>query len=152
MAFLFKVQAGAWRRPPFLHSQAIVVSLSSICPPKNRRIDIPGMALCLWQANIRTQKRDCPVSCRAPGSDCKGNIPVRMPANVVNSSNLHTDPLVHHGRHFGRAVYAFANLHALIMFSLSADEDNPPETQQLRFYSLLSRFPSQPFTSEKEGS
>ncbi|KAJ3549152.1 hypothetical protein NMY22_g988 [Coprinellus aureogranulatus] len=45
--------------------------------------------------------------------------------------NLHTDPLIHHGRHFGRSVFAFANIHALIISGLSADEDSPPETQQL---------------------
>ncbi|KAJ3518195.1 hypothetical protein NMY22_g13809 [Coprinellus aureogranulatus] len=46
--------------------------------------------------------------------------------------NLHTDPLVHHGRHFGRTVYAFANVHALIVYGLAAEEDTPPETQQER--------------------
>ncbi|TEB23586.1 hypothetical protein FA13DRAFT_1818350 [Coprinellus micaceus] len=61
--------------------------------------------------------------------------------------NLHTDPLIHHGRHFGRAIYAFANIHALLMCGLSADEDSPPETQQERrelrvFSKLLGMIPN----------
>ncbi|TEB32985.1 hypothetical protein FA13DRAFT_1790059 [Coprinellus micaceus] len=60
--------------------------------------------------------------------------------------NLHTDPLVHHGRHFGRVVYAFANIHALLLAGLNADEDYPPETQQERrelrvFRKLLGMIP-----------
>ncbi|KAJ3530304.1 hypothetical protein NMY22_g8629 [Coprinellus aureogranulatus] len=60
--------------------------------------------------------------------------------------NLNTDPLVHHGRHFGRTVYAFANMHALLVSGLAADEDSPPETQQERrelrvFQKLLSLIP-----------
>ncbi|KAF6741086.1 hypothetical protein DFP72DRAFT_863184 [Ephemerocybe angulata] len=55
--------------------------------------------------------------------------------------NLQTDPLVHHGRHFGRAVYAFANIQSLLIAGLNADEDMPPETQQerreLRVYQRL---------------
>ncbi|KAJ2911745.1 hypothetical protein MD484_g8668, partial [Candolleomyces efflorescens] len=46
-----------------------------------------------------------------------------------------TDPLVHHGRHFGRTVYAFANVHALILAGLSAEEqdhDAPPESRVVR--------------------
>lgn len=30
-----------------------------------------------------------------------------------------SDPLVHHGRHFGRAIFAFANVRALITNGLS---------------------------------
>ncbi|KAF6756910.1 hypothetical protein DFP72DRAFT_846283 [Ephemerocybe angulata] len=46
--------------------------------------------------------------------------------------NLQTDPLVHHGRHFGRTVFAFANIHALLVAGINADEDKPPQTQQER--------------------
>ncbi|KAF6749078.1 hypothetical protein DFP72DRAFT_756639, partial [Ephemerocybe angulata] len=58
----------------------------------------------------------------------------------------HTDPLVHHGRHFGRSVFAFANIHALILLGLSMEEENPPETQQERrecrvYRSLLKMVP-----------
>ncbi|KAF5314750.1 hypothetical protein D9611_007065 [Ephemerocybe angulata] len=42
------------------------------------------------------------------------------------------DPLQHHGRHFGRAVYAFANVPALVSNGLASNEDNPPETAQDR--------------------
>ncbi|RXW20690.1 hypothetical protein EST38_g5171 [Candolleomyces aberdarensis] len=41
------------------------------------------------------------------------------------------DPLVHHGRHFGRTIFAFANVHALILAGLS-NSDEPPEAQQTR--------------------
>ncbi|TEB22657.1 hypothetical protein FA13DRAFT_1640940, partial [Coprinellus micaceus] len=58
----------------------------------------------------------------------------------------HTDPLIHHGRHFGRAIYAFANIQALILSGLGADEDSPPETQHERrelrvFKKLLAMVP-----------
>ncbi|TEB25376.1 hypothetical protein FA13DRAFT_1637455, partial [Coprinellus micaceus] len=43
-----------------------------------------------------------------------------------------TDPLVHHGRHFGRSIYAFANIHALLIAGMGWNEDEPPETQQER--------------------
>ncbi|TEB31765.1 hypothetical protein FA13DRAFT_1613262, partial [Coprinellus micaceus] len=57
-----------------------------------------------------------------------------------------TDPLIHHGRHFGRAIYAFANIQALILSGLGADEDSPPETQHERrelrvFKKLLAMVP-----------
>lgn len=40
------------------------------------------------------------------------------------------DPLIHHGRHFGRSIFAFANLHALLLAGISSQGDVPPETQQ----------------------
>lgn len=126
--------------------------LTSVCPRKDRRTELRGTELYLRRAKKRIQKRDRPASRQDRGSDRKGNISVTAPANAGNTSNLHTDPLIHHGRHFGRAVYAFANLHALIMFGLSADEDAPPETQQLRFLSLVSLIPLLILCSEKEGS
>lgn len=40
-----------------------------------------------------------------------------------------TDPLVHKGRHFGRTVFAFANVKSLIMNGLiRLAEDNPPDS------------------------
>ncbi|TFK27541.1 hypothetical protein FA15DRAFT_560127, partial [Coprinopsis marcescibilis] len=46
------------------------------------------------------------------------------------------DPLVHHGQHFGRTIYAFANVNALLLAGLSASVDEPPETQQCVLSSL----------------
>ncbi|TEB31483.1 hypothetical protein FA13DRAFT_1629042, partial [Coprinellus micaceus] len=43
-----------------------------------------------------------------------------------------SDPLVHHGRHFGRTVFAFSNMQALLLAGLVMDEDQAPETQQER--------------------
>ncbi|KAH6876507.1 hypothetical protein BKA70DRAFT_1370095 [Coprinopsis sp. MPI-PUGE-AT-0042] len=45
-----------------------------------------------------------------------------------------TDPLVHHGRHFGRTVYAFVNIYALIINGLvvEEDEDEAPDEPQAR--------------------
>lgn len=40
------------------------------------------------------------------------------------------DPLVHHGRHFGRTVFAFANIHALLLAGLGSPDNEAPETQQ----------------------
>ncbi|KAF6750851.1 hypothetical protein DFP72DRAFT_851379 [Ephemerocybe angulata] len=41
------------------------------------------------------------------------------------------DPLVHHGRHFGRTICAFSNVHSLLLLGLS-EKDIVPETQQER--------------------
>ena len=51
------------------------------------------------------------------------------PLIIINAFRKRMDPLVHHGRHFGRTVFAFANVHALILAGLSCS-DEPPETQQ----------------------
>ncbi|KAJ3512490.1 hypothetical protein NMY22_g15318 [Coprinellus aureogranulatus] len=72
--------------------------------------------------------------------------PASLTLGPRKKPNLATDPLVHHGRHFGRTVYAFANIHALLVAGLAADEDSPPETQQERrelrvFQKLLSLIP-----------
>ncbi|KAH6908042.1 hypothetical protein BKA70DRAFT_1104179 [Coprinopsis sp. MPI-PUGE-AT-0042] len=61
-----------------------------------------------------------------------------------------TDPLVHHGRHFGRSIYAFVNIYALIINGLAAeqaDEDDIPEEPQARrevrvYQKLLKMVPS----------
>ncbi|KAH6887773.1 hypothetical protein BKA70DRAFT_1122102, partial [Coprinopsis sp. MPI-PUGE-AT-0042] len=47
-------------------------------------------------------------------------------------SRATTDPLVHHGRHFGHTVYAFVNIYALIINGLvqEADEEDAPEEPQ----------------------
>ena len=37
------------------------------------------------------------------------------------------DPLVHHGRHFGRAVHAFCNVQTLLLNGLQAMSDDGPE-------------------------
>lgn len=46
--------------------------------------------------------RGTPKGCRA--SNFEYNHPFRRT----------TDPLVHHGRHFGRSIHALCNMHALI--------------------------------------
>lgn len=51
------------------------------------------------------------------------------------------DPLVHRGRHFGRAIFAFANVKSLIMNGLDrmADDQAPdPETLSAKYNLLLS--------------
>ncbi|KAH6879665.1 hypothetical protein BKA70DRAFT_1378294 [Coprinopsis sp. MPI-PUGE-AT-0042] len=61
-----------------------------------------------------------------------------------------TDPLVHHGRHFGRTVYAFVNIYALINNGLAVEdeeaEEAPEEPQarrEMRVYqNLLKMIPS----------
>jgi hypothetical protein len=67
-------------------------------------------------------------------------------------SNLHTDPLIHHGRHFGRAIYAFANIQALLLAGLGADKDSPPETQQLSSTSRLCSQAGDLFFQGEEGA
>lgn len=42
------------------------------------------------------------------------------------------DPYVHHGRHFGRTVFAFPNIHALVANALAFNDENPPNTPQER--------------------
>ena len=41
------------------------------------------------------------------------------------------DPLVHHGRHFGRAVHAFCNVQTLILNGLQAMCDDAPDDESL---------------------
>ncbi|TEB21637.1 hypothetical protein FA13DRAFT_1757488 [Coprinellus micaceus] len=58
-----------------------------------------------------------------------------------------SDPLVHHGRHFGRTVFAFANVHALILDGLAAREGEIPATAEERrerrvFVKLLDMIPN----------
>ncbi|KAJ3534367.1 hypothetical protein NMY22_g6959 [Coprinellus aureogranulatus] len=87
------------------------------------------------------------TSLKAPTSEgLDDNLPPALTLGPRKKPNLQTDPLVHHGRHFGRTVFAFANMHALLISGLGADEDSPPETQQeqreLRvFKKLLSMIP-----------
>ncbi|RXW13844.1 hypothetical protein EST38_g12010 [Candolleomyces aberdarensis] len=49
-----------------------------------------------------------------------------------------SDPLVHHGRHFGRTVYAFANIRSLLQIGIEASSDNPPVTlEERRIYHVF---------------
>jgi len=53
------------------------------------------------------------------------------------------DPLVHHGRHFGRTVYAMCSVHALITSALARmaeDEDVPEESLTFEFVEWLILF------------
>ncbi|RXW12519.1 hypothetical protein EST38_g13335 [Candolleomyces aberdarensis] len=50
-----------------------------------------------------------------------------------------TDPLVHHGRHFGRTVHAFANIHSLILAGLSVEQPDLESTQQRREYRVFKK-------------
>ena len=56
-------------------------------------------------------------------------------SNVLIVSLLCTrtsqDPLVHHGRHFGRAVHAFCNVQTLVVNGLQAMCDDAPEDEGL---------------------
>lgn len=42
-----------------------------------------------------------------------------------------SDPLVHHGRHFGRAIFAFANVRALITNGLSRLGEEDVDIEEL---------------------
>ena len=41
------------------------------------------------------------------------------------------DPLVHHGRHFGRAIHAFCNVQMLILNGLQSMYDDAPDDESL---------------------
>jgi hypothetical protein len=41
-----------------------------------------------------------------------------------------TDPLVHHGRHFGRTVHALCSLHALITSGLLRDGERSEDPEE----------------------
>ncbi|RXW14333.1 hypothetical protein EST38_g11517 [Candolleomyces aberdarensis] len=45
---------------------------------------------------------------------------------------IKNDPLVSHGRHFGRTVYAFANVRGLLQIGIEASSENPPLTHEER--------------------
>ncbi|KAJ3538827.1 hypothetical protein NMY22_g5004 [Coprinellus aureogranulatus] len=93
-----------------------------------------------WQAG-RVARYGTSTSQLTPDEIPPNAQPSALTLGPRKKPNLLTDPLVHHGRHFGRSVYAFANMHALLVAGLSADEDSPPETQQerreLRVYKKL---------------
>ncbi|KAJ2932986.1 hypothetical protein H1R20_g4135, partial [Candolleomyces eurysporus] len=50
-----------------------------------------------------------------------------------------SDPLVHHGRHFGRTVHAFANIHSLILAGLSIESEGLESAQQRREYRVYKK-------------
>ena len=45
----------------------------------------------------------------------------------LTPSRTSQDPLVHHGRHFGRAAHAFCNVQMLLLNGLQAMSDDDPE-------------------------
>ncbi|RXW23328.1 hypothetical protein EST38_g2529 [Candolleomyces aberdarensis] len=58
-----------------------------------------------------------------------------------------SDALVHHGRHFGRTIYAFANVGALLNFGIGTTSERPPKTPEERrtlriFVKLLELVPN----------
>ncbi|RXW11823.1 hypothetical protein EST38_g14032 [Candolleomyces aberdarensis] len=50
-----------------------------------------------------------------------------------------SDPLVHHGRHFGRTVHVFANIHSLILAGLSIESEGLESAQQRREYRVYKK-------------
>jgi len=53
-----------------------------------------------------------------PGKDRKLHHP-RRPYFVSLSPSCRTDPLIGHGRHFGRTTHAFCNIHSLIVSGIT---------------------------------
>ena len=68
----------------------------------------------------------------APG---KCHMPFCLPSNFLTvhlfCTRTSQDPLVHHGRHFGRAVHAFCNMQMLIMNGLHTMSDDAAEDETL---------------------
>ena len=52
---------------------------------------------------------------------------VSLPSTCSTSQ----DPLVHHGRHFGRTVHAFCNVQTLIVNGLQSMYDDGPDDESL---------------------
>ncbi|KAJ3524297.1 hypothetical protein NMY22_g11059 [Coprinellus aureogranulatus] len=78
-----------------------------------------------------------------PAAEAGAKRPNALSLGPRKRPNLQTDPLIHHGRHFGRTIYAFANVHALLLAGINQDDDAPPTTQQerreIRIYHQLLR-------------
>ncbi|KAJ3523461.1 hypothetical protein NMY22_g11433 [Coprinellus aureogranulatus] len=81
-----------------------------------------------------TATRSAPICTVAPLSDI--NVNGKRSASSLEWAPRKkpevSDPLVHHGRHFGRAVYAFANVHALLLAGLAARDGEVPPTAEER--------------------
>jgi hypothetical protein len=62
----------------------------------------------------------------------------RTIVNEVKCSSR-TDPLVHHGRHFGRTVHALCSVHSLLINGMSKSKELAarPETTLIHKYTLL---------------
>ena len=54
----------------------------------------------------------------------------RRGLHLLTCTRTQADPLIHHGRHFGRTVFTFANVHTLLLAGLNPEGDSTLETQQ----------------------
>lgn len=54
-----------------------------------------------------------------------------LPVKTKRSLSVISDPLVHYGRHFGRTIFAFANVRALITNGLNNLGDEDLDLEQL---------------------
>jgi hypothetical protein len=57
--------------------------------------------------------------------------PIQLKLHMPTICRRHTDPLVHHGRHFGRTVHSLCNVSALItngLLRLGELADEPEES------------------------
>jgi hypothetical protein len=53
-----------------------------------------------------------------------------------------SDPLVHHGRHFGRTIYAMCNIQALVMNGMLLLDEDMEVTEKSLTAKFVSPFPS----------
>lgn len=71
--------------------------------------------------------RCAPEGCKK--ESVRGLFSERCWVQILTATSLVSDPLMHHGRHFGRAIYSFCNIKTLITNSLSrlADDEDIDE-------------------------
>ncbi|KJA26299.1 hypothetical protein HYPSUDRAFT_132935 [Hypholoma sublateritium FD-334 SS-4] len=90
-----------------------------------------------------TEENDIPTATGKSSSEHRQDALTLGPRKKART----TDPLVHHGRHFGRSIHALCNLHALInngIIRLGERADDPEEEEQREhkvFCALLKSVP-----------
>ncbi|KIM56133.1 hypothetical protein SCLCIDRAFT_29841 [Scleroderma citrinum Foug A] len=73
-----------------------------------------------------------PVLCkRGPGKNRAPPFRLKPPDRDFTPYRTSQDPLVHHGRHFGRAIHAFCNVQTLILNGLQAMSDDDGSEESL---------------------
>ena len=125
----------------FIAIKAEIARLSSVSVPISRAVfpvnictqplqclPLPPLrTLALWRPPLESVR--APVLCKwDPGKNRTPSFRLNLlDHRDLTSYRTSQDPLVHHGRHFGRAIHAFCNVQTLLLNGLQAMSDDSPE-------------------------
>ena len=105
-------------------------SLRCLLPPPPPR----ALALCC----PLLESVHVPVLCKwDPGKNRAPPFQLKLPDRDLTPYRTSQDPLVHHGRHFGRAVHAFCNVQTLLLNGLQAMSEEDTEEGLTAAYVVL---------------